>query len=609
MRKQTYVPLLLVVICLVAATLAFSYPSPAQENNVLGAEASTAQEEAGGTQAQVDAGGTQTPDNPWYLSSLNVLGWFAVPLVALVAFRIYRLYQLTNRNSQLIVTDFKNSSGSDEFDNRVVGLSQLAREKLAADMKALLHEVKRQLRGDFELLERAPLPTSVQDSRLNDLLTNLAENVPEQIRPVVQLVGILSSPQGIRVNSHLQFIGDTPGKAAISYEISDIEGQQEPKLFTLWEQSTNEVSLSTSLEPPSGDNSNEEAQALFALGQLYQERGALEQAKAMYEEALKKQHAAEVAEVMEHVLLSNKRTLSQRYVALVEPGALWLAIELSRRIFLQDISRHYRNVDLDRRRRGSPPLSAAEREDGVKRDAASIYNFLAAYCVFKASTHGLAYEQTFYDQARGYLERALELAPNWYLPYENLGDLYSYTDEHLLAIHNYDKALGLIPNTRFKVPKPTSYIGNIPQEDLVRCRIRIAKGIAQMHLGGNAREEARGAIGDIARDCTDVRLSTPLILYDLACWYAADAKVSPEPSDAMTKARLYLVASLARDGRTGMLWEWSDNDPDLRNIRSGLEKLKSGLDERLRRPPDLLRLSSEAFWREVETLLAQAQLP
>jgi len=167
------------------------------------------------------------------ISPLEVLGWLAIPLVAFVAYRIYRLYRLTNRNSQLVVAEFGNSSGVASLDKMMPGVSQLARQKLIEEMENLRRKVELSRLSNIELLEKASLPTGVTDTKLTSLITAVAETVPKEVQPVVQLIGLLTSPRGTRVNSYLQLTGDTPGKAGISFEIltSKAYGNPSPSLF------------------------------------------------------------------------------------------------------------------------------------------------------------------------------------------------------------------------------------------------------------------------------------------------------------------------------------------------------------------------------------------
>jgi len=527
MKKSIYAYFLAGAACLAVLALVFVASVPVQTPSASAAQASATPEKASGAPKESD-----TLD----ISPLEVLGWLAIPLVAFVAYRIYRLYRLTNRNSQLVVAEFGNSSGVASLDKMMAGVSQLARQKLIEEMENLRRKVELSRLSNIELLEKASLPTGVTDTKLTSLITAVAETVPKEVQPVVQLIGLLTSPRGTRVNSYLQLTGDTPGKAGISFEILDIESVREPESFTIWEEPLNDGPALAANGTPGGVD--EAALALYELGLLYEARGALEQAKSMYEESLKKEPAYPAAtEALGRVLLSERRTLSERYIALMEPAILWLSTRLSKRTMLEDVFRHhYREIDLQRRREGSPPVPPDQREEEVRwasrGDRARVYNFIGAYYIYRASSHGAIYELALSTFAQ-----AAELAPNWYLIYENIGDVYSYIDRQPQAILNYDKALAL-----------TEYTDDSSQSIEANCRIRISKGIAQLQSDESVLiEGAIGAIGGIEAECLDVPVPNTRLLYDLACWYAIAARKGVGDDDAMSTARRYLAATLARD--------------------------------------------------------------
>ena len=264
------------------------------------------------------------------------------------------------------------------------------------------------------------------------------------------------------------------------------------------------------------------------------------------------------------------------------------------RTMVEDVSRHYREIDLQRRREGSPPVPNDQREEAIRGDSAQIYNFIGAYYIYNAWVH-----ESMYELALSNFTRAVDYAQDWYLPYENMGDVYSYTSRQRQALLNYDRALAL-----------TERITDQSERTEAVCRIRIAKGLAQ--LQSNERlliEEAHNAIEGIKADCIDVPRPTARLLYDFACWHAIAVRLDPGSHDARSTARLYLAASLARD-RERELWAWAELDPDIHdNIREGLDELKLRLEALLSEVPELPGLPNSEFWPLINLALAEVGWP
>jgi hypothetical protein len=295
----------------------------------------------------------------------TVLAWSAVVLVALVSYRVAQLYLITRSNSQVVISDFGNSSGIAALDPTMPGLSLLARQSVLKEMLDLREKV-RVVSSDSDALLNATLPSAALDTKLTDLTKALSEGFPENAKPAAQLLSLLLTPRGMIVVSRLQLDGDTPGRVGISLEVADIEGLKEPRSDTFWEslraddegEASGKVASGLVAEEncrrmirrvlawlceclcpgtfredkgtaPKEATSEEEAhvreaRALYELGALYERRAAYEQAKVAYEEAAKKNpdHPA-VREALLRMLKAPGRTLSERYRALLGPVCRW----------------------------------------------------------------------------------------------------------------------------------------------------------------------------------------------------------------------------------------------------------------------------------------------
>jgi tetratricopeptide (TPR) repeat protein len=336
---------------------------------------------------------------------------------------------------------------------------------------------------------------------------------------------------------------------------------------------------------------NLEAQALFTLGTLYENRGALEEAKTAYEDALKKQPThAEAKNALERVIQSVTRTPSERYIALLKPGAQWLALELSKETMLSDVVRGYRRS-----------------ENG--RPVAEVYNFIGASYLLRASVHS-----SFYQLAIDNFKQAVKHDPGWYLPYENLGDTYSYMGNQREALGSYDTALEQVQ---------ADLKEEDPQRQETECRLRISKGIAQLlSSDSDLKEKARNEIRSIERACGGPVNLSARSLYNLACWYSVAARhkirvLGPGrvSRDLRRRARRFLAYSLAKNYLDRDLWERVDKDQDLDNdTHKGLEDLKfriiKEVDQQKRQGTTLLfDLSGDDFRSAMTEVMKRAGWP
>ncbi len=174
-------------------------------------------------------------------SSTSIVFITAKLLVFLLGFLvIWRLIGLiASRSPQLVIDNFTNASGAEELESILPGLSQLARERLLREMKVVHQRVQEHIQrvapNTYRSTDQIPLPSSIPDQRLTELVTSLKDITPEQIDPLVQLLEIIFPPYGTKVTAMLQSRGEAEQKLGISFEIIDIQGHHASKLYTIWE--------------------------------------------------------------------------------------------------------------------------------------------------------------------------------------------------------------------------------------------------------------------------------------------------------------------------------------------------------------------------------------
>jgi tetratricopeptide (TPR) repeat protein len=670
------------------------------------------------------------------------------------------------------MTTFENASGNNDLDSMLKGLSRSARAGLLQEIHGVHFQVKTHVKGvgpeGYQAPDKIPLLRDTPDQALAQLAKSLSETAPEEVKPLVNLITIVSPPHGIQIAGMLQRRGESPCQLGITFEITDLAGQQAPKIFSIWEpgvQSTkspdsqaasgagtstppiaqqtqlynvgialdsighyqeaigyyeealrldptssivaqalaaslskqqiqitgisaytsgkklqelglidlaienyvkplpladqlsaqanwevalgratgnvgdaflalaqgyrkvwlfdqsleqyeaairhgsapavNEIAnirheiadaftqaskvllelgrfttaeqyLSTALDsvpdyPPAQVvlatlkqykpvQEDKKALALFELGQIYLERGAVQQAKSYYEEALKQDPTYTDAKHVLQRLLAQEQTLSERYIALIDPSMRWLALEISRDEMLTKIPWRY-------------------RFEQRKNYEGRVHNFSGA--LFLAS--GLTfpnYGQFFFQLAYDYLQKARDLLPNSYQPYENLADTCSYWGHSL----DGEAALDLYRESLIWYQKALSRAQQANEKRVLNVGAAMVKLLLK---DAQFSAEANKDIADIETDPQWERASerNARLLYNLATWYALAHKHNIGLPDSDKEARRYLAYSLARDSS---LFDPAANDSDLVDIIGGLSALKfqlsdesnSGLDKK-----------------------------
>jgi hypothetical protein len=94
-------------------------------------------------------------------------------------------------------------------------------------------------------------------------------------------------------------------------------------------------------------------------------------------------------------------------------------------------------------------------------------------------------------------------------------------------------------------------------------------------------------------------------LYNLAVWYAIAHSSKVDGDGAKKQARRYLAYSLARDQEHD-LWSWAGKDPDLKDVRDGLEDLKFALKRKQLDVPNLHSLTGNSFAERIDDILKEA---
>ena len=122
---------------------------------------------------------------------------------------------------------------------RLLGLSQLGREKLVKEMEGVHQRLKSHIQNNgpshYRPNDKLPLPQSIPDQRLSNLVSSLKELTPEQIYPIVHLLEIIFPVSGTKVNTILQSQGKEYERLGITFETIDLRGYNNSKIYTIWE--------------------------------------------------------------------------------------------------------------------------------------------------------------------------------------------------------------------------------------------------------------------------------------------------------------------------------------------------------------------------------------
>ncbi|MEO1761924.1 MAG: hypothetical protein AAFR83_08105 [Cyanobacteria bacterium J06629_18] len=467
-----------------------------------------------------------------------------VLIILLSLILIHRIVVLIYfRSSQLIIDNFTNASGEEGVEFVLPGLSQLGRERLVREMKGVHQRLKEHISSSglrtHRRVDKLPLPQATPDERLSNLVASLNDFTPPQIDPLVNLLKIVFPPYGTKVTAILQSQGVDYNKLGITFEVTDIQGRGASRLYTIWEETTTESVPDTVIRTLS-------------------------------------QRVSETADDEERIELPIETypELKDRFRGLLKPATRWLALELSRREMLANVPWYYLG-------------------NWCKRYQSQIHNFFGVINYASAPTHG----SFFYQLAIEDLEAAIEFDPNWYQPYENLGDTYSTRGREgrenkrvnfqRQAILQYEKALVRC------------------EDQTVRRRIKVGKAMAQLLTKDETLvKEAQTEIQKLEKWWSAESDLSSRFLYNLASWYAIFTAQNNGNQQTMRKARLYLVYALIRDGDRN-LWDWASRDPDFQGVRERFADLEFVMMKKLNEVNQLPEFTGERLVKHISEILKQ----
>ena len=406
---------------------------------------------------------------------------------------------VASRSSQLIIDNLTNASGAEGMEFVLPGLSQLGRERLVREMKGVHQRLKEHINVNglrtYRHPDKLPLPQTTPDERLSNLVASLNEFTPDEINPLVSLLKIIFPPYGTKVTSILQSQGEDYNRLGITFEVTDIQGHGASKLYTIWEENKTESVTDTVI-------------------------------KTVAKTASKKVSETVDEEKFELPVIETYPELKDRFRLLLKPATRWLAVELSKREMLANVPWYYLG-------------------NWCKRYQSQIHNFFGVINYASAPTHG----SFFYQLAIEDLQAAVEFDPNWYQPYENLGDTYSthgreFQESRRInlqrqAILQYEKALVRC------------------EDETVRRRIKVGKAMAQLLTKDETLvKEAQKEIQLLEKQWNGESDLSSRFLYNLASWYAIFTAQNNGDEQTKQKARQYLVYALLRDSDRN-LWDWA----------------------------------------------------
>jgi tetratricopeptide (TPR) repeat protein len=447
------------------------------------------------------------------------------------------------RTSELVINNFTNASGAEGMDFVLPGLSQLARQRLVQEMKGVHQRLKEHITvnglRNYRPPDKLSLPQATPDERLSSLVASLNEFTPDQIDPLVNLLKIIFPAYGTKVTSILQSQGEDYNRLGITFEVIDIEGRFASKLYTIWEEKVTQTVTDT-----------------------------------VDKTVIKTASETETDSEIELPIVEEEPNLKDRYRLLLKPASRWLALELSRREMLTNVPWYYLG-------------------NWCQRYQAQIHNFFGVINYASAPTHG----SFFYQLAIEDLQAAIEFDPNWYQPYENLGDTYSTqgrdfqenkrVNRQRQAILQYEKALARC------------------EDQIIRRRIKVGKAMAQLLTNDKIIiQEAQKEIQLLEKQWNAQSDLSPRFLYNLASWYAIFTAQNNGDEQTKQKARRYLVYALLRDSDRN-LWDWASRDPDFQAVRERFTDFEYLLMKKLNEVPQLHEMTGERFVKHAEEILKE----
>jgi hypothetical protein len=184
------------------------------------------------------------------LVDLLVIGAvLAVPIVLVMVWRV-------GRRRQLVVTELLNSTGQSDLDGVTRGLTQLARQRIDAELLIVSAGRERLYKALWEAGSDRPesgrvgrlrrygghgqaAPGRVQqqfNDQLDQLLTATREAAPKQTQAAVQFLSVLvSRPRGLLVSGLLQCRGTASLQWGVSFDVLRVDTNRSVASETFWE--------------------------------------------------------------------------------------------------------------------------------------------------------------------------------------------------------------------------------------------------------------------------------------------------------------------------------------------------------------------------------------
>jgi len=539
-----------------------------------------------------------------------LIGVVTLLALLLVPYLFFRIVQ-ARRARQLVVEDFKNASGIADVKDLTAGLSELGREALLRQLdkvRVRVRETISKARFLSEALIPEPLPPRASpDQTLANLTGSISGILSKESGPYVGIItSTILKPKGTKVTPSLQRRGPYNRELGITFSIADLQDEEAPDEFTLWE-GNDEERKNHSLEcwepTPSSALSPPPTEAGVANG--------------------------------------NAPAAEERYGNLLPPAMRLLAVSLFRTELRRDQNRRMwaRVSPFDALRRG---VRTAVRERRQNNEGL-IHNY-AGILLQGPAQNWPSYAGEFYNRAAEEFEAAIRLVPTYFQTYENLADTLALlakvrgldSSRGIRNVHaslvNYDLAIQVldIARKRWKITRE--------EFESSKLRLQVNRGNAALLIADMASDDAAGAL-DIpvllkqwsARDEVDARL---LVSYASWCgravsWRRVQAKrisgetdtaeqtdakrlldMALEESELLDKGRRALVFAVGRDYQGLHTWR-PEEDCDLKPLleRLNVAALRHAIDKQRVREPCLHQTSGQEFEEKMREVCAAAGWP
>nr|MBA3779480.1 hypothetical protein [Chloroflexota bacterium] len=524
-------------------------------------------------------------------------------------------------------------------------------------------EDKDRYRDAKRAVTSSPVPLSASHDDLSTLVTAIGDAAPGPAKSALTALSALFPVKGTKVTGYLRAGDDQHGPLSMSFQLADLGDPGLGSSFTIAEvvRDTGEGTSpgdSPRLGPPRGAEASlawrrllheviarfkpalgtfgaaigrltgqtpasaaepvvppgrPEALALVAVAETYRTAGFLDTARAKYEAAIEKDATLEAAREGLWRLLYGGSPVARAH-ELAHACAPFLTLMLSRdQLVAQARPSLFDRVRWWFRRRLAPlPHPSWIRAEAVAR------NWIGGRLADAADTAG-SLAPDGYRLALAELDRAIELCPDWYLPYEVAGDTLSLRgkatrllEDQRASIERYDAALQRVGKGPYldRAQDPPRSV-----KEAATTQIHLARAISQLlTLDPRAMANARSTFAKFlsggqpwARGWRPSEELSGELLYTVGCWYGTEVELNRSDLAARAQAIAFVMRAVARDDRLARL---ALHDPDLRLVGDGLiepiaryERLPA--DER----KALKKRYGQAFEEAVARLIAPPRIP